>query len=126
MRIYWVFCAFMIPTALCFIPFSAGTFRQVTGEKSGITWKHANARSEFRYLPETIAPGVAIFDYNNDGWMDLLFVNAGESTFFHPATALSPALYRNNHDGTFTDVTAQAGLKTNLFAMGIAVADYGR
>ena len=100
------------------------TFRQAPADKTGIRWSHVNARSDHRYLPETIPPGVAIFDYNNDGWMDILFVNTGESEFFHPERPLYPALYRNNRDGTFTDVTAEAGLRANFFGMGAAVADY--
>ncbi|MGH9338065.1 MAG: CRTAC1 family protein [Acidobacteriota bacterium] len=85
---------------------------------------HVNARSEQRYLPETVPPGVALFDYDKDGWMDIFFVNAGESDFFHPRHPLPHALYRNNRDGTFTDVTQKAGLTANLFGMGAAVGDY--
>jgi len=113
-----------VPAAVGLIDTNSGVFQQIAPERSGIRWSHVNARSDRRFLPETIPPGVAIFDYDNDGWMDLLFLNAGESTFFHPAKPLHPALYRNNHDGTFTDVTAKAGLDVNLFAMGAAAADY--
>src|SRR5215472_16868494 len=113
-----------VPAAVGLIDTNSGVFQQITPERSGIHWSHANARSDRRFLPETIPPGVAIFDYDNDGWMDLLFLNAGESSFFHPAKPLHPALYRNNHNGTFTDVTAKAGLDINLFAMGAAAADY--
>ena len=60
-------------------------FREMTAKDTGINWVHVNAQSEHRYLPETIPPGVAIFDYDNDGRMDVLFVNTGESVFFHPA-----------------------------------------
>ncbi len=104
--------------------YSGNIFREVKPESIGIKWVHANAKSEHRYLPETIPPGVAIFDYNNDGWMDLLFVNTGESSFFHPQTPPKTALYRNNGNGTFTDVTEQAGLRPNFFGMGVAVGDY--
>jgi len=100
------------------------TFRQAQPGETGITWVHTNGHSEHRYLPETIPPGVAIFDYNNDGLMDVLFVDAGESTFFHPTKPLHPVLYRNNGDGTFTDVSEKAGLTTNFFGMGVAVGDY--
>jgi hypothetical protein len=106
------------------LPSTTMTFREVPPQESGISWVHVNGHSEKRYLPETIAPGVAIFDYNNDGWMDIFFVNSGESVFFHPKTALRPALYKNNRDGTFTDVTETAGLTANLFGMGVAVGDY--
>ncbi len=85
---------------------------------------HVNAHSDERYLPETIPPGVAIFDYNGDGWMDIFFVNSGEAEFFHPKGRLPHALYRNNGDGMFTDVTEKAGLTANLFGMGAAAGDY--
>jgi hypothetical protein len=68
--------------------------------------------------------GVAIFDYNNDGWMDILLVNSGPSSFYQPKVHLHPALYRNNHDGTFTDVTQQAGITAEFFGMGVAIGDY--
>ncbi len=100
------------------------TFRFADPQKTGITWVHDNAMSEPRYLPETEPPGVAIFDYNNDGWMDLFLVNSGESVFFKPKTPLRPALYRNNKDGTFTDVTTEAGVSANLFGMGVGIGDY--
>lgn len=100
------------------------TFREIPASESKIYWVHDNAKSTERYLPETEPPGVAIFDYNNDGWMDILLVNSGESDFFHPAKPLKHGLYRNNGDGTFTDVTEQAAITANIFAMGIAIGDY--
>jgi enediyne biosynthesis protein E4 len=101
-----------------------GTFRKVPPADSHITWKHDNAMSKERFLPETEPPGVAIFDYDNDGWMDILIVNSGEAEFFHPKEPLHHALYRNNGNGTFTDMTAAAGLTANIFGMGVATADY--
>ncbi len=101
-------------------------FREVPPHESGITFVHTNGRSDHRYLPETVGGGVAIFDYNNDGLMDILFVNSGDSTFYHPSAPLHPVLYRNNGNGTFTDVSAQAGLTANLFGMGVAIGDYDR
>ena len=125
MRAVWVLPVLGVSSVLCFTSLSERvTFRQAMPDKTGIRWSQVNARSDHRYLPETIPPGVAIFDYNNDGWMDILFVNTGESPFFHPAAPLYPALYRNNRNGTFTDVSAEAGLKVNFFGMGVAVADY--
>lgn len=106
------------------LPSTSVILREAPTSESKITWVHQNARSEKRYLPETIGPGVAIFDYNNDGWMDILLVNSGESVFFHPTTTLRSALYRNNQDGSFTDVGERAGLTANLFGMGAAVGDY--
>jgi hypothetical protein len=100
------------------------TFREADPAQSGVTWVHDNAMSDHRYLPETEPPGVAIFDYDNDGWMDLFMVNSGTAVFFRPRTPLRHALYRNNHDGTFTDVTQRAGITADLFGMGVAVGDY--
>ena len=100
------------------------TFEDVT-QKSGITWVHNNAQSAARHLPETIGPGCAFFDYDNDGWVDIFFVNSGSSDFFTPDKPLRNALYRNNHDGTFTDVTVKAGLSGgSTFGMGVAAGDY--
>ena len=93
-------------------------------QQTGIHWKHDNALSTRRYLPESMGPGVAIFDYDNDGWMDLYFVNSGPADFFAPATPLRNALYHNNHDGTFTDVTEKAGVAGRDFGIGVAAADY--
>ena len=99
-------------------------FREVPPSESGITWVHTNGMSPQRYLPESTGPGVAIFDYNNDGWMDILLVDYGTSVFYKPEKPLHPVLYRNNGDGTYTDVSAQAGLTADLFGHGVAVGDY--
>src|SRR5260370_23847217 len=85
-------------------------FETGTAQKTGVTWKHKNAISTLRYLPESMGPGVAIFDYDNDGWMDLYFVNTGPADFFRPATPLRNALYQNNRDGTVPDVTEKSGM----------------
>ena len=103
---------------------AAPLFEEVPPSASGITWVHDNAISPDRYLPETMGPGVAFLDYDNDGWMDLFMVNSGPCDFFTPKTPLSNALYKNNRDGTFTDVTKTAGLTGGTFAMGMAVGDY--
>jgi len=71
-----------------------------------------------RYLPETVGAGCVFFDYDNDGWMDIYLVNSGTSDFFTPAKPLKNALYHNNHDGTFTDVTDKAGVAGGTFGMG--------
>ena len=99
------------------------TFEEVT-RRSGITWVHSNAQSDARHLPETVGAGCAFVDYDNDGWMDVVFINSGSSDFYSPATSLRNALYRNNRDGTFTDVTLQVGLAGGSFGMGVAAADY--
>src|SRR5262249_50492364 len=99
-------------------------FEEVPAKVSGITWVHNNAQSTERYLPETVGAGCAFFDYDNDGWMDIYLVNSGASDFFTPVTPLKNALYRNNHNGTFTDVTDKAGVAGGGFGMGVAAADY--
>jgi len=103
----------------------AGIYEVWPSSKTGITWRHHNAKSPRRYQPESLGPGVAIFDYNNDGLMDLYFPNSGPADFFQPAKPLRAALYRNNGDGTFTDVTERAGV-TNAgnFGIGAAAADF--
>jgi enediyne biosynthesis protein E4 len=99
-------------------------FEEVPKERSGITFVHENAMSPERYLPETMGPGCAFFDFDNDGWMDIYITNSGPCDFFTPKTPLRNALYRNNRDGTFTDVTEKAGVQGGTFAMGVAVGDY--
>ena len=100
------------------------TFEEVSPTTSKITWKHDNAQSPDRQLPETVGAGCAFLDYDNDGWMDIYFVNSGPSDFFTPPAPLKNALYRNNRDGTFTDVTDKAGVAGGRFGMGVAAADY--
>ena len=118
--------------ASAFVPFRRGRvtaavslFEEIPASVSGISWVHENAMSSNRYLPETMGPGVAFVDYDNDGWMDLFMVNSGAADFYKPAAPLKNALYKNNRDGTFTDVTAKAGVEGGqAFGMGCAIADY--
>lgn len=98
------------------------TFRDIT-QKSGIRFIHNNAAFGKKYLPETMGPGVAFIDYDNDGWQDIFIVN-GMDWPGHTQKHTTPKLYHNNHDGTFTDVTHKAGLDMELFGMGVAVGDY--
>jgi hypothetical protein len=99
-------------------------FEEIAPETSGIHWMHDNAMSDMRHLPETMGPGVAFLDYDSDGWMELYFVNYGPTDFWTPPKPVRSALYKNNRDGTFTDVTEKAGVAGNIFAMGVAVGDY--
>ena len=102
-------------------------FEEIPASVSGIRWVHDNAMSPDRYLPETMGPGVAFFDYDNDGWVDIFMVNSGASDFYTPKTPLKNALYRNNRDGTFTDVTDKAGVAGGReFGMGGASDDYDK
>ncbi|MEO5820880.1 MAG: CRTAC1 family protein [Vicinamibacteraceae bacterium] len=99
-------------------------FLSLSPKDTGISWVHDNAMSPGRFLPETCGAGCAFIDYDGDGWMDLYLVNSGPSDFFTPATPIKNALYKNNRDGTFTDVTDQAGVPGGSFGMGVAVGDY--
>ena len=92
--------------------------------QSGITWVHTAGKSAEHYLPETTGAGCAFLDYDNDGWMDIYLVNSGKCDFFDPNPPLRNALYRNNRDGTFTDVTAKAGVGGGGYGQGVAVGDY--
>jgi enediyne biosynthesis protein E4 len=104
---------------------SANLFEEVLPSTSGIQWVHNNAISPERYLPETLPPGVAFLDYDNDGWMDIFLVNTGASDFHQPKSPIKNALYKNNRDGTFTDVTDKAGVAGGLsFGQGVAVGDF--
>jgi hypothetical protein len=91
---------------------------------SGITWKHTAGHSVEKYLPETTGAGCAFLDYDNDGWMDIYLVNSGKCDFFTPAQPIRNALYRNNRDGTFSDVTEKAGVAGGGYGQGVAVGDY--
>ncbi|MDE3179688.1 MAG: CRTAC1 family protein [Acidobacteriota bacterium] len=99
-------------------------FVSVAPSASGITWRHTNGRSPEYYLPETTGAGCAFLDYDNDGWMDIYLVNSGRSDFYNPVPPLRNALYHNNRDGTFTDVTAKAGVAGGGYGMGVAAGDY--
>jgi hypothetical protein len=99
-------------------------FEEVPATESKITFRHVNGRSPDYYLPETTGAGCAFLDFDNDGWMDIYLVNSGKCDFFDPSPPLRNALYRNNRDGTFTDVTEQAGVAGGGYGMGAAVGDY--
>jgi enediyne biosynthesis protein E4 len=99
-------------------------FEEIPSATSGISWKHVSGRSSMAHLPETVGAGCAFFDYDNDGWMDIYLVNSGPCDFYQPQQSLRNALYRNNRDGTFTDVTSKAGVPGNAYGMGVAVGDY--
>jgi len=100
------------------------TFMEVPAQESGITWAHNNAMSAQRYLPETVGAGCVFFDYDNDGWLDIYLVNSGPSDFYQPRPSPKNALYRNNRNGTFTEVTDKAGVAGETFGMGAAAGDY--
>jgi hypothetical protein len=98
-------------------------FRDITSQ-AGIHFTHNNGSFGKKWLPETMGPGCAFIDYDNDGYPDILLVN-GEDWPGHPhAGATTPKLYHNNRNGTFTDVTRQSGLAVPMFGLGVAVGDF--
>src|SRR5882724_1108114 len=100
--------------------------------RSGVKFKHDASHTSQKYLPESMGGGVAMFDYDGDGRLDLFFVNG--AALQDPMPAVKSAdksdprywnrLYRNNGDGTFTDVTESAGVRGHSYGMGVAIGDY--
>jgi hypothetical protein len=90
---------------------------------AGIRFQHNAGAFGAKYLPETMGPGCAFLDYDNDGWLDILIAN-GADWPGHRKQRSTLRLYRNNRNGTFTDVTEAAGLAVEMYAMGFAVGDY--
>ena len=97
------------------------TFTDVTAS-AGIKFTHNAGKAGKKYLPETLGSGGAFFDADGDGWLDIFLVN-GKDWAPRGKKSLS-ALYRNNKNGTFTDITAGSGLDVELYGMGVSVADY--
>jgi hypothetical protein len=99
---------------------------QNIAEKAGLTrWHHVMGMPDKKYILESIGSGVALLDYDNDGWMDIYLVNGStKAAIDGKATPPHAALFHNNHDGTFTDVTAKAGVANGRWGFGVAVADY--
>ncbi len=97
-------------------------FADITAQ-AGIHFQHNNGAFGAKYLPETLGPGCAFLDYDGDGWLDILLVNGGNWPG-HKGEPSTLSLYRNNRNGTFTDVTRRAGLAVEMYGMGVAVADY--
>jgi len=97
-------------------------FRDVT-QQAGIRFVHNNGAFGKKFLPETMGPGVAFIDYDNDGWPDIFLVN-GADWPGHVQKHSTPKLFHNNRDGTFTDITHKAGLDIEIYGMGVAVGDY--
>jgi enediyne biosynthesis protein E4 len=137
------FC-FGSPFALCLISFYAGIAlldrceaqAQVKAEKSlsvpqliditastGIHFEHLSSPDQ-KFIVESMSGGVALIDYDGDGWPDIFFTGAPSVAMQLEGKKARSALYHNNHDGTFTDVTDKAGVATPCWAMGVAVGDY--
>jgi len=103
--------------------FADVTFTDVTAQ-AGIRFRHNNGAFGKKYLPETNGSGCAFLDYDNDGWQDVLLINSTSFADAPKKVSSTPALYHNNQNGTFTDVTAAAGLAKPIYGQGVAVGDY--
>src|ERR1051325_5438379 len=120
-----------VAAALALLSFQnlSGTTRQIVfvdvAKESGISFVHDNAATAEKYLIETMGAGCAWIDYDQDGLLDLYLVNSTATRLYTPKNPLHSALYHNNGDGTFTDVTQRAGVGAEgLFGMGVAAGDY--
>ena len=99
---------------------------------SGLHFLHRNSATPSKFLIKTMTSGVALFDYDKNGWLDVFFVNGAKlkenQTDTEPSEKTGPEfwnrLFRNNHDGTYADVTAKAGLQGKGYGMGTATGDY--
>ena len=98
-------------------------FNDITAQ-AGIHFTHNNGAFGKKWLPETMGPGCAFIDYDNDGYPDIILINGADFPGHPHAGATTLKLYHNNHDGTFTDVTRRAGLAIPMYGFGVAVGDY--
>ena len=110
------------PEARAQLPVPSIHFRDIT-QAAGLRFVHNSGAFGKKYLPETMGAGAAFLDYDGDGWQDIFLVN-GMDWPGHLRRHTTPKLYRNNRDGTFTDVTARAGLAVEHYGLGVAVGDF--
>jgi enediyne biosynthesis protein E4 len=112
-------------TAGGFVDAGPVVFQDVAGKAGLATWTHVMGTPERKFIIETVGSGVGLLDYDNDGWLDIYLVNG--STYDAESGKESPphaALFHNNHDGTFTDVAAKAGVTNDRWGFGVAIGDY--
>jgi hypothetical protein len=114
-------------------PITAGGFVKTgavlftdSSESAGLTkWHHAMGTPAKTFILDSLGSGVGLLDYDNDGWLDIYLVNgATYDSLSGKATPPHAALFHNNHDGTFTDVAAKAGVENDRWGIGVAIADY--
>src|SRR3954453_20036345 len=112
------------PAEKAAVPASAAmSFEDVT-KAAGIDFQLTCGGAEKRYIMEAMCGGVAFFDYDNDGWTDIFLLNGSTLEQQRAGKAPGSKLYRNNHDGTFRDVTPKAGLRHTGWGYGVAAGDY--
>ena len=112
-------------TSLAPSPLAGSVHLENIAASAGVGFVLHNSATPFKYQIEPMVAGVAIFDYNNDGYEDIYFVNgAGIPELMKTGPEYYNRLYQNNGNGTFTDVTARAGVKGEGYSMGVAVGDY--
>ncbi len=112
-------------TAGGFVKTGPVIFKDISKEAGLTVWKHTMGTPQKSYILETIGSGVALLDYDNDGWLDIYIVNGStEDALTGKTTPPHAALFHNNHDGTFTDVAAKAGVTNDRWGFGVAVGDY--
>ncbi len=103
--------------------FAPVEFTDVTAQ-AGIKFRHHNGAYGKKYIPETTGSGCAFLDYDNDGWQDILLINSMDFEDAPKKRRSVMALYHNDQNGAFTDVTAQAGLAKPMYGLGVAIGDY--
>jgi hypothetical protein len=113
----------LAPWALSLVVITAGgrAFTDVTAA-AGIKFRHSSGAAGKKYLPETMGSGGAFVDADGDGWLDILLINSKSWTTSGPRAR--HALYRNNANGTFSDVTTASGLGVDMYGLGVTAADY--
>jgi enediyne biosynthesis protein E4 len=99
-------------------------FQDVSARAGLTTWRHSGGTPEKGYILETLGSGVALIDFDNDGWLDIYLVNSESyPALMGKEEPTHAALFHNNHDGTFTDVARKAGVLNDRWGVGVAVGD---
>ncbi len=112
-------------TAGGFVDSGPIVYQDITQSSGLATWTHQSGSKDKSFILETVGSGVALLDYDNDGWLDIYLVNGSTYDAFQgKAPAPRAALFHNNHDGTFTNVTDKAGVANERWGIGVAVGDY--